>query len=386
MAFLSLLVLSAILSASGKGINRPPIPVVFRSILQLRVSVEGSVDTSDLMILDTGSRLSWILHYRLLENMPRHNGGGYGVTHLGTVIDIPEGGRNIRYVDNDSFESRVWTRKKFSLGSHSWIQSFGIVHRARVRAMLPMVTGLIGASRISEFALSHRVFGFKPYSKNEMGLQIAHTDAREECFGGSFTFFPLVGEGRFRRHWTIMEGIDFGKMQVKGHIILDTGASVIAMPQTVFKTFMDQITSLGIKFDYSPGPMLGSIDCSDVVKLPDWVLRKEGGDGIRITKQMFVQHSSDGRCALLVSELEDSMPFIIGTPLLGHVVSEFDSERQHVGLCHPRNSWIQHHPDILTTTLSPGRFDDIHDPSVSTSSAQGFYLATLLFIGFLFIH
>jgi hypothetical protein len=236
-----------------------------------------------------------------------------------------------------------------------------------------------------------------------MGLQIAHTDAREECFGGSFTFFPLVGKGRSRRHWTIMEGMDFGKMHVvKGHIILDTGASVIAMPQTVFKTFVDQLTSLGIKFDYSPGRMLGSIDCSDVAKLPDWVLRKEGGNGIRITKQMFVQHSSDGRCLLLVSDLEDNMPLIIGTPLLGHVVSEFDSERQHVGLCHPRNSWIQHHPDILTTTLSPGRFDDIHDPPdpkssdrpvpkssdplVSTSAAQGFYLATLLFIGFLFIH
>lgn len=395
MAFLSLLVLPAILAASGTRIDRPPIPVVFNSVLQLRVSVEGSVDANDLMILDTGSRLSWILHYRLVDELPHHNGGGYGVTHLGTVIDIPKGGRNIRYVDNDSFESRVWTRKKFSLGSHSWMQSFGIVERARVRAMLPMVTGLIGASRDSEFALLHRVFGFKPYSKKEMGLQIAHTDAREECFGGFFTFFSLIGTGPFRSHWTIQEGIEFGKMQLTGHIILDTGASVIAMPQTVFKIFTDQLKSLGIEFNYLPGRMLGSINCSDVEKLPDWVLRKEGENGIRITKQMYVHRSRDGHCALLVSEVKDSLPIIIGTPLLGHVVSEFDSEKQHVGLCHPKTSSLilnntgieaGFRDDIVTTTLPPKKFQNIPDRPVSASSAQGFHLATLLLLGFLCIH
>jgi hypothetical protein len=233
--------------------------------------------------------------------LPTHNGGGYSISRLRTAIKIPTGGDRIKYVDEDLFESKVWTRKKFSLGDHSWMQSFGVVHKATVRKLQPNVTGLIGASRNSEFASFHRTFGFTPRTPTLMGLNVERVDPSKECHDGTLSSFPLVGYGTvFEKFWTIKGTIRYGGMVLNGPILMDTGASVIALPHLVFERFAGELVQLGIQFRYYPGRLHGAVRCSDAHRLPDWSIIKDRDNVISITKQMYVKRTESGTCLIFV--------------------------------------------------------------------------------------
>ena len=367
-------------SAYSSSVKEPFIPVSRHSTITVSVSIEGAVSSRDLMIFDTGSRFSWVLHYRLIKFSPLHTGGGYSISRLRTGIDIPEGGRRIQYADGDTFESSAWARKNFTIGSHSWEQSFGIVDNVEVRELPTMVTGLIGASRNSEFAQSHPIFGFVPYTPIKMGLNLEAVDAASVCHADSMVYFPLTRKSPLDNHWAITGAVSFGGMLFRGHFVLDTGASVIGLPRVLFEAFVFELLKRNIKFAYSRQLLSGRIRCSDAYKLPDWWLIRDKGSYITITKEMYVRKADQGICYLLVAELENHNPFILGLPLLGHVVSEFNAHTERAGLCRPKNSWITDYDDSISMETPEQFWNQYDKPSLVSSGSR---LSANLILGFI---
>ena len=125
-------------------------------VFQVYTQVAGSESVFNSLLFDTGSSRTWLYHYKYLRDVRRYRFGGYSVTRLHTRIDPPRGGVDIKYVDDSQVRASVWTVKQFKIGDHSWSQPFGIVEREEQPAP-GKFTGLLGASRSSDFAKTHPV-------------------------------------------------------------------------------------------------------------------------------------------------------------------------------------------------------------------------------------
>ena len=351
------------------------------SVFRIPVSVNGSHSDIDNLVFDTGSPHTWIYHYRYVRQLPAQQGGGYPITGLRTRITPPTGGNRLEYADEDVFHADVWTQKTFTIGDHSWLQPFGVVHEANQRGVIPGVTGLLGASRASPFTTLHPTFGFKPIAKGSLTLSLSRFNATESCREGNMSYFSLARSGRFARYWGTDGELSFGSMALRGGMIFDTGSSVIALPATAFAGFRRLLSTLGIRYNYQPRLLAGVIPCSDVSKLPSWKLQ-HASKTISITPAMYVRRVSLTQCVIQVCELSDRYPIILGLPLLEHVVSEFDSSQNRVGICHATVAFVNDRSD----TPFEARDGDFYDcPSCNDSQSLGtrqlIWLSIILTVG-----
>lgn len=332
------------------------IPVETQSLFKVQVKVAGAHAESDVMIFDTGSPYTWLYHYRYVRDILRYPQGGYSVTRLKTRIRPPEGGRFLKYVDDSEYDAGVWTIRRFKMGDHEWVQPFGIVVRASQADFGARATGLFGASRGSHFVQLFPVFGFVPVSSGLMSMVLNAVPAAQVCLHGQMVRFNLTKKGPFASHWASDTQIHYNRVLLNAGVVFDTGASVLGLNGMAFASFTKQLESLGIRFEYAPDFMHGRVDCADVRHLPNWEIR-QGSQTLLITPQMYVSRRSLVTCQLHVGKLDGNHPIILGTPLLGHVVSEFNAQEGTVSLCRPLHSGITDYGH----TVGAADFDEIQN-------------------------
>ena len=311
-----------------------------RGLFKIEVSIAGSEADRDTLLFDTGSPFTWLYHYRYVRDILKFPPGGYGTTKLSTRILPPEGGQVIKYADETVYEATVWTLRNFTMGEHTWVQPFGIVDRTGQVERNAQTTGLLGASRSSAFVNVFPIFGFRPTARGTLSMRLSVQDPSAVCHEGKMSFFTLVQSGRYAVHWATDTTVQFNKVVLKTGVIFDTGASVLGLNSVAFKAFTHQLDSLNISFKYSPDhPLSGEVDCADVRHLPSWEIHHQNGV-IHITPQMYVAKRSASMCRLQVAHISGGHPIVLGTPLLGNIVSEFDLENGRVGICRPSTSFI----------------------------------------------
>lgn len=327
------------LSRGELGLNDGVVSIVSPGVFQINVKVAGSESDTETLLLDTGSPYTWLYHYRYVRDVLRYPYGGYGVTRLRTRIEPPRGGVDIKYVDESEIGASVWTVKEFSIGEHSWSQPFGIAERVKQSDPLPLMTGLLGASRGSYFAAVHPVFGFEPVAPGQLALRLSHQDGGAVCRRGEFAFFDIVKEGKYSSHWSTDTVIKFGKVAFKTGMIVDSGSSVLVLNLPMFEKFRQQLALAGVPVEYGRGALSGTVSCHFVDRMPSWEIH-EGSQVILVTPRMYVTRRAGGLCRVAVAGIDGNHPMILGTPALRWLVSEFDSKNGRMGLCAPVKSFI----------------------------------------------
>jgi hypothetical protein len=316
------------------------------NVFWVSVKIDGSKAEYEKLVLDTGSPFTWLYNYKILEGYHGTIVGGYGTTALRTVVNAPRGGNVIIYADNDRIECDNWTEKEFTLHSRKWKEPFGIASYVVQRAKKPLFTGLMGVSRDSNFMKSVDVFGFKPLSRNE--AEMFYTPIQPEwCWNNTLVYFPISDNNRERtKHWASDEVVTFGGTEYNYGFILDTGASVIALPTDAFRDFKLELQSRGITFKYNPEKLSGVIPCSAMSELPSWYIGdKHTNRHFRVTPSMYVEELGDGNlCVLKVARVSAGHPIIFGLPVLRNSISEFNKKNHSLGLCVNRETDIENKP------------------------------------------
>ena len=328
-----------------------PVPVALPGIFLLPARVNGAESTFDHFLFDTGSPFTWMYHYKLVRNVLGKDDGGYAITMLRTHIVPPEGGMEIKYVDESVFEAALWTQKEFQIGNHKWKEPFGIIKRAEQNSAIPDMTGLIGASRTSAFVKSHPVFGFSPLSLGSMSMHLSRQEPSVVCKDGEFTKFDLSKGSRHSGHWAVDVEVRYSRVQFTTGVIFDTGSSVLVLNMPMFNEYQKQLHRLNIPVRYDEGSLSGVVHCRYVDRLPTWEIRK-GGKIIPITPYMYVRRRSASHCRVLVGGVDSTHSMIIGTPLLRWIVSEFDSENGRVSMCVPIKSFVDDYANAFVDLSS----------------------------------
>ena len=361
-----------------RGPETPTLPVLVDSVFKVDVAVTGSEASVERMILDTGSTHTWIFHYQIIQQVPDHRGGGYSPTRLRTRIATPPGGNRVEYADDGVVEAKVWTKKQFTINKHSWMQTFGIVEKSEQRGV-STISGLIGASRVSQFTKEHPVFGFKPHSQVLMAMNIGPTDVKAECKEGEMMYFPFSSRLKLQTHWAADAIVTFGQVRYHEGVVFDSGASVIALPLTAFAAFARMFSSKAVDYVHFPKKLHGMIDCSGGIdSLPTWHILSADRQ-IDITPQMYIKRLTRSKCIVEVSHISDGLPIVMGLPLLQNVVSEFNSVTRRIGLCRPVKSFITDYDGLTGSGPSGRRYYDCPSCS-STRGLSASAPATLLFL------
>lgn len=324
-------------------------PVSITNIFLVRVQIQGSKSDYERLIIDTGSPFTWLYNYKILAGAHGHAYGGYGTTALRTLIEAPHGGNVIVYADSDGVECDKWTIRNFTLRGKTWQEPFGIASVAMEREKKPNHTGLLGASRGSNFVKSFPVFGFNPMSPKIAEMFFDSIDPIW-CVEGRITRFPLIESSR-DGHWGSDAKVSFGESVFNEGFVLDTGSTVIALPVRAFYKFTDELKSRGIQFIYKPEKLYGVIDCSMLEWLPSWYIGdKSTPNHVRIQPFLYVEQSARSTlCIVNVAKVSANHPLIFGLPVTRNYVSEFSALGNTVGLCIPASS--EHFPVDRTRTL-----------------------------------
>jgi len=307
-------------------------------VFLVSVAVKDSLAAVETLILDTGSRHTWIYHNDELkrihrkQKMPEDALGGFRTNRVGKSSKADA--REIHYADSNMIICDRWTRKEFAIGSHKWGQKFGIA-RGNEKERAPLYSGLIGASPGSHFATLHPQFGFRPVDSHAMKLFFGPIDPAQ-CEGGKVGYMPLSDD----HHWTTRGSIDFGGHVSLPHVnmAVDTGASVFAFPRRLFNIFQAGVKSLGIRYQYLPDKLSGLVDCRDVSRLPPFEISTSNGSKITIPYQLYVKKVGGTICILLVASIADSLPVVLGRPVTVNFLTQFDSANRRIGICKPVGS------------------------------------------------
>ena len=313
--------------------------VTISNVFWIRVKIDGSKADYEKLVLDTGSPFTWLYNYRILEEAHGAVVGGYGTTAINTLVTAPQGGNVIIYADNDRVECDKWIERYFTLHGLKWTEPFGVANYVVQRAKKPIYTGLLGASRDSNFIRHVQVFGFKPVSRQE--AEMFYNPIRSEwCHNNQVMYFPLSSRNRhFSRHWASDTVVTFGDTKYDDGFILDTGASVIALPSGAFRDFMKELEARNVKFKYSQDKLSGVIFCNQVHLMPSWYIGdKDGHHGFRVTPTAYVfERAGTELCVVDVAKVSAGHPIIFGLPVLRSAISEFNQQNNTIGLCIPRS-------------------------------------------------
>jgi hypothetical protein len=268
------------------------------------------------------------------------------------------------------------------MGNQTWIQPFGIVSNSGETERVTKTTGLLGASRSSAFVKLFPLFGFRPISRGLVSLSLSGQDHSAVCHEGKMVSFDVVQAGRYAVHWATDTVVQFNKVILNTGVIFDTGASVLGLNSVAFVAFTHQLDLLAIPYTYKTNfSLAGDIDCANVKLLPSWEIHHQNSI-IVITPQMYVVKRSASSCRLKVGHLSGDHPIVLGTPLLGNVVSEFDADNSRVGICRPSASFItdyDHAPGL-------NDYNEAHDcPSCTSDNSSKRTGLTWLLLAIVFV-
>lgn len=316
-------------------ITTPTIPVSVNAVFSVDVHVEDAKGGVQAMIFDTGSTHSWLYDYHLLKEAHGRTFGGISETEVRTRLAIPAGGGRIGYADSDYIECDTWTHKQFRLGNHTWIHPFGIVVR-RARRNTPVYSGLIGASVASYFVQENPIFAFEPHSRNSVKMTLGPLNAEESCANEKLVYRSLGQSPKMMKHWWLDVSVTYGSVRYSNGAVLDTGASVIALPATAFEYFAVELALATTNFVYIPAALHGLIDCPiDFDRLPSFEVLLFPDVPLSVTPRMYISKTYANRCIVEVARLSDGGPIILGLPLVRNFVLEFNAIKRRVGFCQP---------------------------------------------------
>ena len=353
-------------------------------VLMVNIAIKDSPMSSEKLILDTGSKHTWVYHSNELKRI--HRGlvpakaeqGGFRTALVSRMSFAPLDGRHIQYADKNEVRCDRWTRKEFAMGDHKWEQKFGIAF-GNEKERAPRYSGLIGAGPGSHFAMLHPQFGFRPVSSRSMKLFLGPIE-QTKCEGGKVGYLKLANT----HHWTTKGSVLFGS-QVRiddVNIAVDTGASVIALPHRFFSLFKNALVSRGIRYSYQPDRLMGFVDCRDLSRLPSIEIHSRDGFKISLPYRLYIKNYGT-QCVVRVASISDTLPVVMGQPVFLNFVTEFDSTNQRIGICRPVGANIdgqkiedipipaepQSIPEItqpprLPDNIEEGPFDDLSSDSL----------------------
>jgi len=331
--------------------------VTVSNVFWIRVQIDGSKADHEKLVLDTGSPYTWLYNYKILEEAHGDIVGGYGTTALRTLVDAPKGGNLIIYADNDRIECDKWIKRNFTFHGRTWIEPFGIANSVAQRAKKPIYTGFLGASRDSNFVRQVGVFGFKPVSRQESEMFYSSIHP-EWCYNNLVMYFPLSSKNRHdQRHWVSQTPVTFGDTDLHEGFMLDTGASVIALPTSAFKAFERELEARGILFRYYPEKLYGVIPCNMMSSMPSWYIGyKNGVNRFRVTPSTYIiEDAARNICVVDVAKVSSGHPIIFGLPVLRTSISEFNQKNESIGICYPKSGGHS----VLDKPRTPPRRGDL---------------------------
>ena len=344
--------------------QRIPVIILPGGAAYLQVDVQGASHALQFMLIDTGSPHTYLINLSGIDaRFPVAAAsvhGGYRQSQINPdsyARSIDASGVN--FVDTSGMRFLGWVRRRFTLGSHGWVQKFAI-------AEIPSggfdtwnshrITGLIGASPHCRFTQQHPVFSFTtagqaatdPNQDSDRFMIISELQ-NEICRDSIITRIPV----RVHDRWSIVGSVRFGEtfqLAPSRHLVVDTGAGMIGYPKYFHRTFINHLLSLSI-----PSLRIETFSWGDVV----WVneenvipfmppirifLEDDAGNSVIVTiPQRSLFTCTSGICRLNVESLADNSDlFLLGLPFFRAINVEFNSSENIIGICEPI-------PTILTS-------------------------------------
>lgn len=219
----------------------------------------------------------------------------------------------------------------------------------------------------------------------------------EWCLNNVVIYFPLSSKNQhFAKHWASETVVTFGETRYNEGIILDTGASVVALPSGAFYDFVEELRARGIKFKYYPDKLSGVISCSMISSMPSWYIGdKSSRHHFRVTPAAYVfERAGSDLCVVDVAKVSSGHPIIFGLPVLRTSISEFNQYNNSIGLCTPNSIDPKYADKPLTSPRGPWPNNAPRNPGWDDfSSEKSFkplldrsqWLMIFSFLGFSFI-
>ncbi len=341
----------------------------------LVVNVQGAENNPQRVLIDTGSTHSYIINHNMMRSLPRIGelaGDRRAAGIRGSFIPVAEfASIDATHIDYEGFSGLVltrWTRRRFTVGSHSWVQKFGvaILPDSRIARWDPNRSGLIGAGPASLFAQSHRHFGFIP-RRNRDTLDFFLNEPINPQWCRNVIYAPITA----LREWVFESSrISFNELVIaveRFEILADTGTGFIALPRRLFDRFRIQLESLHIpSLRFTDDRAFPSFRYRDLQLIPDLIVTL-ASNGERITipgNKLSVCFGSDdiAPCHIYISDYRLDNSIIIGVQLFNSMIVEFDSSPGHrrIGFCEPIDADASAPPPIISP-LAPSR-DSLIEP------------------------
>lgn len=330
--------------AKSEPTNSQANQVLIEGQMRVLPEIEGSAHGREVMVLDTGSPHTWTWSHDSLVPLGL---GQLGGILLETVTEraIPGHGLvTITYADNDSFTCSSWIHTTFRMLGIEWSQPVGIVSSASVRA-IPEFAGVIGASVRSSFAKSVGVFGVEPVLPRE-GLSriFFHLLLENQCHDQR-VIQSYVGQDAY--HWQLDSLLRFGSREFRTPTVLDTGSSIMVLPNEVYNSFVNEIHSRNVSLlQYSDNLLQpGIVDCSAIASLPVLTFHLLESDySVKVTPWMYIEQQELSRiCMIKVTPGGDRIRdmIILGVGFFRHYSVAFDAVHRRVSICIPAGLYSQ---------------------------------------------
>jgi hypothetical protein len=362
-----LIVLAA---APSQVISEPPPPALvpldaYHGMVHIRVEVDGAENNPQTVMLDTGSKHSYLLSHQMMDRiLQRTSTRGINVAGIRrsllreSELRTRASENNLGYAAFANIRLNGWTRKLFTMSNgHSWNQKFGIaeIDEAEIQRWFPSyLCGMIGASPDSRFARLHPHFGFIPRRVGNgirTNLFLEPIRPAEWCRDQLVVRIPIVRHPYWTYPMWLLRTIrmDFLQPTTSNYIIaanyellIDTGFSFLYLPTTIYYNVRSYMLSLNIPSLQYPGygymTRYPTVHRDHVNMIPDLLITIDYRTTIRIPKERMTDcEDTASPCRVLIGG-GDYPVIALGAPLFSTLIVEYDAStagRARVGFCEP---------------------------------------------------
>jgi hypothetical protein len=336
----------------------------------LVVDVRDAENNPQRVLIDTGSDHSYLYKHSMMRALPRagESPGGRIAGFRGSQIpqnqlSVAEA-RQINYVGYSGVHLEQWTRKRFTSGTHSWIQKFAVavLPQSQLARWDPNESGLIGAGPSSKFTQVHPHFGLIPRRNGEvLELFVNEPINPAWCRDGRIVYAPIIDEDIWYFESSRISIDGFAITVERFNVAADTGGSATLFPQVVFDGFRQQLERLSIpslRFDNDIQRL--RFEYQYLLRIPDLTVTLVSGASFTISKHEFctcVDTTDNSPCMLKVFPLSRRPDeIILGIQLFNNLVVEFDSsnaDQKQIGFCEPIDAFDATSPPRITMPQSP---------------------------------
>lgn len=327
----------------------------------IRVVVKGAKNNPQLLLIDTGSPYTYLLdhsEYEKLRNVSHHRGfKNDAVSQISTketsVID---------FVGVAGLVTKTWTRKSFTVGTHSWNQKFAIAKLppSQHASWNPKQAGSIGANKDSKFCEMNPVISFVSTSidSDQNRLFLFGPIPLNKCRDSRIVRIPADDSSYF---WATKGSVKIGPNSLENReLVFDSGTSFLMLPVGVFKEFKNHLVSLNIgslRFDKKMKMTPISIGKSDLVKIPKFDFSLfDGAIKFALPNISLVQCVGD-TCRLLIgrppADDDDLDSVILGRPFFRAFNIELNVRDNTIRICEPVPTNSAARPYLLVDPSKP---------------------------------